>query len=61
MRPLLQEARKNPAERLPNLAVGEFVHLSGKDAMEIKAERSLIDTDQVPEERILALASEAAS
>jgi hypothetical protein len=60
MKPLLQEAKRNPADRLPNLGTGEFVHLAERDAVEIKAHRSLMDTVQLSEERILQLARQRA-
>jgi hypothetical protein len=56
MRPLLSECRTSFAPKLASAAAGEFFYLSGGDVVELKAERSRMQTKQVPEGEILALA-----
>ena len=55
MRPLLADCRSNPSGKLASLGPGEFFVLTEGDVVELKAERSIMKTDQLPEEQILAI------
>lgn len=58
MKPLLSEARTDVSGRLANAKVGEFFKLQDGDAVEFRAEQSLMRTAQMPEDEILALAKQ---
>jgi energy-coupling factor transporter ATP-binding protein EcfA2 len=61
MKPLLSESRTNVSGKLANAKVGEFFKLQDGDAIEFKAEPSLMRTTQVPEDQIIGLARQTAS
>jgi hypothetical protein len=56
MKPLLSECRVNVSSRLPNAGTGEFFQIAEGEVVDLKADRSLMRTEQVPEQEILALA-----
>ena len=56
MQPLLSESRTNFKSKLANQAIGEFFMLQSGDATEVKAHRSLMDTEQLAEDEIRELA-----
>ena len=56
MKPLFSECRVPVAERLPQCGTGEFFRVRGGAAVQLKAHRSALETRQLPEDRILALA-----
>lgn len=56
MRPLLAEYPVNVAPKLATAGTGEFFLLGGGKVVEMKAERSVMTTRQLPEEEILTLA-----
>lgn len=60
MKPLLSEARVDVSGRLANAKVGEFFKLQDGDAVEFRAEQSLMRTMQMPEDEILAAAKQTA-
>jgi hypothetical protein len=55
LKPML-EARPDAADRLPNQAAGQFYLVRESDVLPVAAARNLIPTEQLPEDRILALA-----
>lgn len=59
MKPLLSEARVDVSSRLANAKVGEFFKLQDGDAVEFRAEQSLMRTTQMAEDEILGLARRA--
>jgi Predicted ATPase len=60
LKPLLSECRMNVANKLPSQGVGEFFLLSGGGHVtEFRAERSLLEIDQLPEDEIVRLAHQA--
>jgi DNA helicase HerA-like ATPase len=59
MKPLLSEARIDVSGRLANAKVGEFFKLQDGDAIEFRAEQSLMRTTQMPEDEILGLARDS--
>jgi DNA helicase HerA-like ATPase len=56
MKPLLSESRTNVSTKLANAKVGEFFRLQDGDAIEFKADPSLMRTTQVAEDEIVGLA-----
>ena len=61
MRPMLKEFREDVAGRLPSQSIGQF-HLVREGRVDrVRADRSALDLQQLPEERILALASRGRS
>jgi DNA helicase HerA-like ATPase len=56
MKPLLSEARVQIGPKLAGLAVGEFFQVASGHVTELKADRSLLDTEQLAEDRIEELA-----
>jgi DNA helicase HerA-like ATPase/energy-coupling factor transporter ATP-binding protein EcfA2 len=56
MRPLLSDYRSNPAAKLATADTGDFFVLADGNVIELKADRSLMKTDQLSEEQILAAA-----
>src|SRR5262249_21759947 len=57
MKPLLSEAKGGVAAKLPAQQTGEFYLLGeGTQPVAIRAERSLLATEQLPEEEIIKLA-----
>jgi GTPase SAR1 family protein len=56
MKPLFSECRTNIAGKLPGQRVGEFAMLQSGEVTPFQAERSLLDTEQLGEDDILALA-----
>ena len=60
MKPLLTDARTNVAQRLANASVGEFYLLSGGQVTELRASRSVMDTEQLAEDLIERLAAGSA-
>lgn len=57
MKPLLSEARADVAGKLPGQGTGEFFLLGeGAQPVPLRADRSLLATEQLPEEEILRLA-----
>jgi DNA helicase HerA-like ATPase len=56
MKPLLSEARVDVSSRLANAKIGEFFKLQDGDAVEFRAEQSLMRTTQMAEDEILELA-----
>jgi len=57
MKPLLSEARVNVASRIPGQGVGEFHLLQDGRVTGFRANRSLLQAEQVPEDEILTLAA----
>lgn len=57
MKPLLSECRVNVSAKLANAKVGEFFKLQDGDAIEFKAQQSLMRTSQLGEDEIVKLAS----
>lgn len=56
MKPLLSESRVNVSSKLAGAKVGEFFKLQDGDVVELKAQPSLMRTEQMPEEEIIELA-----
>jgi hypothetical protein len=56
MRPLLSECRTDVSSALATASVGEFFQVADGHALRMRTERSLVDTVQLAEERILQLA-----
>lgn len=56
MKPLLSDCRTNFSGKLAGAGTGEFFVLRGGEVQEIKGERSVMDTRQLSEAEILALA-----
>jgi hypothetical protein len=56
MKPLLAECRTDVSGSLATSGVGEFFQISDGQVTRIRSERSLMDTVQLTEDRILALA-----
>jgi energy-coupling factor transporter ATP-binding protein EcfA2 len=56
MKPLLSECRTDVSGSLATSSVGEFFQISDGQVVRMRSERSLIDTVQLTEERILELA-----
>jgi hypothetical protein len=56
MRPLFTEYKGQVADRLALCRTGDFFRLHKGSALELRAHRSVIETVQLPEDRILALA-----
>jgi hypothetical protein len=61
MKPLLSEARVPIGPKLAGLDVGEFFQVAGGHVTELKADRSLLTTDQLSEEHIERVARETRS
>jgi Cdc6-like AAA superfamily ATPase len=59
MKPLLSECRIDISSSLATSSTGEFFQISQGNAVRIRADRSLMDTVQLTEERILELARAA--
>lgn len=57
MKPLLSEARVNVGARIPGQKVGEFHLLQDGRATPFRGDRSILQTEQVPEHEILKLAA----
>lgn len=57
MKPLLSDARVNVGARIPGQKPGEFHLLQDGRATPFRADRSILQTDQVPEHEILNLAA----
>jgi energy-coupling factor transporter ATP-binding protein EcfA2 len=60
MQPLLSESRVNVKGKLARQSIGEFFMLQGGAVSEIKADRSLMDTEQLAEDEIRELAHRGA-
>jgi DNA helicase HerA-like ATPase len=58
MQPLLSESRVNVKGKLARQSIGEFFMLQGGKVTELKADRSLLDTEQLAEDEIKELARE---
>ena len=56
MQPLLSESRTNVKGKLARQSIGEFFMLQGGKLTELKADRSLMDTEQLAEDEIRDLA-----
>lgn len=56
MKPLLSECRIDVSSALANAATGEFFLVHDGNATRIRSQRSLVDTQQLPEDRIRELA-----
>jgi hypothetical protein len=56
LKPMLDAGRGDPASRLPGQQTGQFYLVRDREVVAIQAQRSLIDTQQLPEARILELA-----
>lgn len=56
MQPLLSECRTNVKGKLARQSIGEFFMLRSGAVTEVKADRSLMDTEQLAEDEICALA-----
>jgi DNA helicase HerA-like ATPase len=56
MKPLLSECRTDVSGSLATSSVGEFFQISDGQVVRMRSERSLMDTAQLTEERILELA-----
>ena len=56
MKALLADCRVNVAGRLASLETGEFFRLTGGDVVEFKADRSILETEQLSEEALVKLA-----
>lgn len=59
LKPMFADARLDAAARLPGQETGEFHMLREGRVVALKAERSLVETRQVPEQRVLELARPA--
>ncbi len=59
MQPLLSESRVNVKGKLARQSIGEFFRLEGGKVTEMKADRSLMDTEQLAEDEIRQLARRA--
>ena len=57
MQPLLSECRTNVKGKLARQQIGEFFMLQSGDVTEVKADRSLMDTEQIAEDEIRELAA----
>ncbi len=57
LKPLLSESRIDVSAKLANAGVGEFIMLEGGKVTELRAMRSLMDTEQLSEDEILRLAA----
>jgi energy-coupling factor transporter ATP-binding protein EcfA2 len=60
MQPLLSECRTNVKGKLARQGIGEFFMVQGGGVTEIKADRSLMDTEQLAEDEIRELAHSGA-
>jgi hypothetical protein len=56
MKPLLSECRSDISGQLATAGIGEFFQVCDGQALRMRSERSLMETQQLSEERILALA-----
>lgn len=56
LKPMLEAGRVDAAAKLPGQATGEFFLIREGEVLAVKAKPSLIETRQLPEERILQLA-----
>jgi len=56
LRPMFSEAKADVAAKLPGQGTGEFYLLRGKEVCGLKADPSVIPTEQLPEQRIAELA-----
>jgi hypothetical protein len=56
MKPLLSECRTDVSGSLATSSVGEFFQISDGQVVRMRSERSLMDTAQLTEERIVELA-----
>jgi hypothetical protein len=56
MRPMLNECRVDVASKLPGQETGQFFLARDGDVSGLRAARSVLDTEQLPEDDILALA-----
>jgi DNA helicase HerA-like ATPase len=56
LKPMLDAGRGDPAGRLAGQQTGQFYLVREREVVAIQTRRSLLDTVQVPEERILDLA-----
>src|SRR5690606_18896564 len=52
MKPLLSEARVQIGSKLAGLGVGEFFQVASGHVVELKSDRSLLQTEQLTEDRI---------
>lgn len=60
MKPLFSEYRGQVAERLALCQTGDFFRLRGGAAVELKASRCVMETQQLPEDTIIAIARDTA-
>lgn len=56
LKPMLGAGRVDAAARLPGQEVGQFYLVRETDVTPIRADRNLIPTTQLPEDRVLAAA-----
>ncbi len=56
MQPLLNECKSCVAEKLPGQNTGEFFFIQSGDVEAIRSDRSVLETEQLPEDEILHLA-----
>ena len=56
MKPLLSECRTDVSASLATSSLGEFFQVSDGQVLRMRSQRSLIDTTQLNEERIINLA-----
>ena len=57
LKPMLEAAKVDAALKLPSQGTGQFYVVREKEVVPTQTERSLIATQQLPEERILEIAS----
>jgi GTPase SAR1 family protein len=57
MKPLLNDARVNVANRIPGQETGEFHLIQDGQVTAFKSERSFLNAEQVPDDELLALAA----
>ncbi|MEX0718285.1 MAG: AAA family ATPase [Planctomycetaceae bacterium] len=57
LKPMLAECRTDVAAKLPSQEVGEFFVIRGGDVEAVRCDRNVVDTRQLPEDEILALAA----
>ena len=60
MKPLLSECRINVGAKLAQAKIGEFFRLEDGEVTEVRADRSLMKTEQMTEDAILAAAARGA-
>jgi hypothetical protein len=57
LKPMLEGAKVDAATKLPSQGTGQFYLVRERDVVPIQTDRSLIETRQLPEDRIAQIAS----